>query len=486
MTAAAELVRDKPAPALAGSAAERPEDSLHVLAQLPEEFELELSCDPGSRGRLELIAAAYGIEDRVSLASGWAGGHRWKRGGRSLEPTAGAASLAEIIHCLSAPEPLAPARPQSKVLAGHRVALVTNLPVPYRVSLFNGLSARLDGAGADLRVLFLASAARGRTWLRPPCSLEFEHEFLHSVCAPLRRRPPFVPLNLGRRLKRFAPTIVVAAGFSPFVSGRAASFATTHRLPFGLYSGETPAMGAASPSWRARLRARLARRADFAIAYGSLGQRYLQALNPRLPVILGRNTSVARATGDAGSGSGTVELLTVGDLGSRRKGVDVLVDALRLVPELPCRLSIVGEGREREGLQQRGAGDRRIRFLGALSGHRLQRAYAQSDVFLFPSRADVFGLALVEAMAAGLPCAVSPAPGAVADVAVRGQNCLVVDSHRPEVWAQAIERLTKDEGLRRSIGDAAWKTVAMRWTLGHAVEAMTAGIRLGALIGARA
>ena len=107
--------------------------------------------------------------------------------------------------------------------------------------------------------------------------------------------------------------------------------------------------------------------------------------------------------------------------------------------------------------------------------------YERAHAFLFPSREDVFGLALVEAMAAGLACATSRAPGAVADLCADDENALVVHSHDPRAWAHTIERLVSDDGLCRRLGSRGAKTIDARWTLDHAVDAMAAGLRLGLL-----
>ena len=50
------------------------------------------------------------------------------------------------------------AQGDDQLLAGHRVAIVTNLPAHYRIPLFAGLARRLAAAGGSLRVFFLASA----------------------------------------------------------------------------------------------------------------------------------------------------------------------------------------------------------------------------------------------------------------------------------------------------------------------------------------
>jgi glycosyltransferase involved in cell wall biosynthesis len=50
-------------------------------------------------------------------------------------------------------------------------------------------------------------------------------------------------------------------------------------------------------------------------------------------------------------------------------------------------------------------------FLGAKVGSDLAAIYASSDVFVFPSRTDTYGIVLLEALASGQPIAAFPAPG---------------------------------------------------------------------------
>ncbi|MDP3908006.1 glycosyltransferase family 1 protein [Novosphingobium sp.] len=69
---------------------------------------------------------------------------------------------------------------------------------------------------------------------------------------------------------------------------------------------------------------------------------------------------------------------------------------------------VVGEGPELNRLRLRYP---EVRFMGALTGEDLARAYCSADVFVFPSRTDTFGLVLIEALACGLPVAAFPVPG---------------------------------------------------------------------------
>ena len=208
-------------------------------------------------------------------------------------------------------------------------------------------------------------------------------------------------------------------------------FARRRGISFGLWSGEHSAMATAQSAVRRLQRRRLLASADFGIAYGSASAQYLSALNRELPVVFGRNTSMPNESAAAHHRArDRIEIVTVGDLASPRKGIDILVDALASVPALRCRLTIIGGGRLLSALRGRAEGDRRIRFLGPLPPAAVRDVYGAADVFAFPSRSDVFGLALVEAMGSGLAVATTRAPGAVADLCVDGHNAMVLSGHR--------------------------------------------------------
>jgi len=69
---------------------------------------------------------------------------------------------------------------------------------------------------------------------------------------------------------------------------------------------------------------------------------------------------------------------------------------------------IVGDGPARATLEQKYP---QSLFLGALQGEALAQVYAASDVFVFPSKTDTFGLVLLEALASGVPVAALPVTG---------------------------------------------------------------------------
>jgi glycosyltransferase involved in cell wall biosynthesis len=219
------------------------------------------------------------------------------------------------------------------------------------------------------------------------------------------------------------------------------------------------------------------RRVDFAVAYGWEGARYLDSLDSGVPVVIGRNTTILPPERQHAA-STPLELLAV-SRAERGKALDLLITAVLELRGPAVRLTLVGDGPELPALQELAVGSDRVRFLGALPHDRVLQEYALADVFLFPSGYDIFGLVLVEAMAAGLGVVTSIAPGALPDIALDGSNCLVVTEPSADAWASAIHRLAGEPAFREELGRAAARTVRQRWTVEHAAESMLAAFHLG-------
>lgn len=441
---------------------------IHALAQLPRDLSVSIPAPPAARTTLRLIARAYQIEERVTFDDAESDvllDRLIRDGGTIADVVESQASTGD--------EP-SPSNGDDTLFEGHRVAIVTNVATHYRVPLFCGMARRLDAAGARLRVYFLADVPAQRAWMQTR-EVEFDHEILNSVDLRRDRGRRLMPLNLAKRLEDFRPTLLLASGFSPLVAARAAGYASRRQIPFGVWSGEIGSRPSAQGRVRRVQRKWIIDRAAFALAYGWESARYLRSLATDLPLVIGRNTTQLGPVRVRPNEPKTFELLTVGRL-ERGKALDVILAAVTEIEGLPCRLTVIGDGPELGRLRQ--GADNRVRFLGARTPEEVREAYSKADLFLFPSRYDIFGLVLVEAMGAGMPVVVSRAVGSVADLAVDGVNALVVDDHEPRTWADAIARLVRDHGLRASLGASAQSTIGSRWTTAHAVDAMLAGLRL--------
>ncbi len=92
----------------------------------------------------------------------------------------------------------------------------------------------------------------------------------------------------------------------------------------------------------------------------------------------------------------------------------------------------------------------------ALPVDELVEAYRAADIFAFPSLMETFGIAIVEAMAAGLPVIVGDSEGC-RDVVERGKWGEMCDPDNPEDLAQKITEIMNDEKLRAQMAEKSLK-----------------------------
>ena len=165
------------------------------------------------------------------------------------------------------------------------------------------------------------------------------------------------------------------------------------------------------------------------------------------------------------------------------KGVDTFLRAAaRVVPSFPDVLFVIaGEGPEYERLihlaAHLGIGDR-VMFLGKVSEEEREVLLSGSSVFVLPSVVEPFGIAALEAMAAGVPTIVSKTSG-VAEIS-QGTT-FRVDFWDVEEFASRIAELLEYPTLRAAMGDQGrWAALREGWperareTLSVYLEAMEA------------
>jgi phosphatidylinositol alpha 1,6-mannosyltransferase len=134
------------------------------------------------------------------------------------------------------------------------------------------------------------------------------------------------------------------------------------------------------------------------------------------------------------------------------KNVRLLVElerALVAAGQRDFRVVMVGEGSEREWLRknlQHGE------LPGVLRGGELATAFADMDVFVFPSLTDTFGLVLLEAMASGVPVVVSPETGARVGIedGLAGYHATDLNG-----FTQSVLRLIEDRTRQQNMSLAA-------------------------------
>lgn len=169
----------------------------------------------------------------------------------------------------------------------------------------------------------------------------------------------------------------------------------------------------------------------------------------------------------------------------RKNGVDILIDALSVLPD-NIKLVIAGAGKEEAELKEKVTPLRqgyegqesnkekvggRVIFLGHIDHSTLPRVLKAADVFVRPSRSEGLGNAFLEAMAVGMP-AVGAKVGGIVDFIKDKETGLLVEPNNPQSVAAAITTLASDEKLCRKLADNGralvrrkydWKTIASQY-----------------------
>jgi glycosyltransferase involved in cell wall biosynthesis len=187
---------------------------------------------------------------------------------------------------------------------------------------------------------------------------------------------------------------------------------------------------------------------------------------PGLPIEVILNGATETAAIPAASGSDTgLRVLSVSRL-IARKGLDTLIAALARSKRPDLSLDIAGDGPNRASLCQLaaslGVADR-VRFHGFLDRSSLARLYAQAHIFVLPSVAESCSMALLEAMAAGLPL-IATKVGGTMELVEHGYNGLMVGARNVDDLSAALETLARDPAQRERFSAANRRLVRERFS----------------------
>lgn len=156
-------------------------------------------------------------------------------------------------------------------------------------------------------------------------------------------------------------------------------------------------------------------------------------------------------------------LISIGRLSKEKGYMDLLVIFNNIHKDYPeWKLEIIGDGNER-GRLEKYIEDNALGEFVTLHGFR-ERDYIydmllKSSIYLMTSHTESFGIVLLEAMSAGLPCiAFSSAEGAN-EIINSGSNGYLIKRRNMEVYIKKVEDLMDDIKVRKKIGVAARKSI---------------------------
>ena len=320
-------------------------------------------------------------------------------------------------------------------------------------------------------MIYLSASQPG--WDQPPSWFPDSHEYSSQVLPAWQRRragrtPLMLARGIGRALSAARPDCVVSWEYGP-ATMRALAWARRRRVPLLVFSELTPWSDPALSPVQRRVHRLLAPRADGFIVAGSQGVERLRGLgvDPSL-IQVALQSADLDALGDPAAArrgrptGGPARILAMGRLVAD-KNLDVLIDAFAEagLAEGEAELEIRGTGPlepELRALASRLGAP--VELPGPVAPGQLGEVYANADVLALVSSYEPFGVTLREGAAAGLPLIASRRAGAVGDVAVDGENAIVVDPANRSQIADALRRLVREPELRERLAEGSLAVTA--------------------------
>ncbi|MCE7994805.1 MAG: glycosyltransferase family 4 protein [Roseivirga sp.] len=363
-----------------------------------------------------------------------------------------------------------------------KVLLITNIPNPYRLPLFNKLGKALDTRGHQFKVLFGAETYAGRNHKNDYSNLSFDYSFLRQKSWLVKKlvKPSVQTYSgLSSQVRKVRPDKIIVIGYS-LATIKLWLLSFFMKFELIIWGGTIPTSPEARSKKRRFIRKILISRASAFLAYGTEAANYFENLGcAREKIFYAFNTVDVEffsriAQEPKPQNQGLLHLTYLGYL-SQRKGVHVLIEIMEQIARTrnDFVLDILGSGDEQASLEklvaQKGLADRVV-FHGFRQKSELPAYLVKSDLFLFQTTFDIWGLVLNEAMAAGICCLSSKNAGATTDLIEHGKSGFVVDFQEITQTTALIHELLDDREKRTVTGRNASERIIRNFNLDIAVD----------------
>lgn len=334
-----------------------------------------------------------------------------------------------------------------------RVAIITNIPAPYRVDFFEYLQKNY--LNYQFTIIYSSRNEDNRNW-------KIEQEkmgnsvFLESRTIKIKKRYDnyylHIPTGVAKTLKQIKPDVVVGSEYNPTII-QALQYCKKYKIPFVSWTDGTLFSERNRNFIQKFLRRYVIARASAYIASSSKSkeaQIYYGAKKEKCHISYLTVDVEKYIQKPQGQGKG--KILCVGSL-IERKGVDLLLKALA---KTNCEYSLylAGAGPEKDNLRTQAEDlqiSDKVHFLGQLNREELLKHYAESDLFVLPTREDCFALVILEAICAGLPIVCSRYADGAYDLIEEGKNGYIIDPYNEEKFAACIEKLLENSELTKEM-----------------------------------
>lgn len=330
-----------------------------------------------------------------------------------------------------------------------RVAIITNIPAPYRVDFFDYLQKNYGDY--QFTIIYSSKNEDNRNWKIDESKMN-NCVFLTSKTIRIKKRYDnyylHIPTGVGKALEKIKPDVVVGSEYNPTIL-QALHYCKKKKIPFVSWTDGTLFSERNRNFVQKFLRRYVVKNAAAYIGSSTKSkeaQIYYGADEKKCQISL-LSVDVEKYI-QKPQGQGKGKILYVGSL-IERKGVDLLLRALSKVNS-SYEFYLAGDGAEKENLKclakELGI-ESKVHFLGQLSRDELLIHYADSDMFVLPTREDCFALVILEAICSGLPIVCSKYADGAYDMIIDGESGFIVDPYDETKFAEKIEKILLDAEL---------------------------------------
>ena len=121
------------------------------------------------------------------------------------------------------------------------------------------------------------------------------------------------------------------------------------------------------------------------------------------------------------------------------KNMKYMIDWLKENPDLECKFDFAGFGSYQGDIEHLAQSDSRVSYLGLLDKTEIKNILCEYDFIVLPSKFEPFGISLIEALAAGVPCLTSTASGPM-EIIEDGKNGIICDKDSYESFTECMNR----------------------------------------------
>lgn len=328
-----------------------------------------------------------------------------------------------------------------------RIALVTNLPPPYRIPIYNLLAKE---SNIEFYAIFFSLREPNRSWDLP--EIQCKHHFLKEHFINYRGRYIHFNPDIISLLNKISPDVIINDGFNP-THLLAFLFSVFKKIPHIPMTDGTDSSERKFSFLHKSIRKIIYKRsasfisaalggkrlyASYGIPEKSCFQSCLCIDNEKFYPVDSKETK-------------SFDFIFCSRLEKEKNPEFALQVAHLTAIQLgkKCRFLFVGSGTLETTLKKLShqyVNSLVIVFHGFATQLELPALYRSAYIFLFPTQADVWGIVVNEACAAGLPVITTPAAGVVGELVINNKNGFVRDLNVNE-WVNCCVSLLKNHSI---------------------------------------